>query len=398
MSDASIDELAEALSEFDEPKKLEGRSAKEQRVLAGFEEIERFVEQHGRAPQHGEDRDIFERLYAVRLDRLRSLPECRDILKDVDRRGLLGPDSAAGTDALAAEPDLDALAGSLADLAEPGDDVTRLVHVRSPDEIRTAEEIAQREKCEDFDAFRSLFDQVQEQLAAKARRVVPFKYRDSQAIEVGDWFVLDGQKTYVAGGGEPFIADHGERDRRLRVIYDNGTESNLLMRSLRRALNKDEHSRRILPPDVESAPLFADTIEDGDLQSGTIYVLRSKSNHPFIAKHRATIHKIGVTGGEVKARISNARKDPTYLLADVEVAAEYKLANINRNALEALLHRVFAAARLDLVIPDRFGGEVGPTEWFLVPESAVDEAISRIKDGSIHRYQYDPKSARFVST
>src|SRR5947209_15921688 len=91
MTDPSIDELAEGLSEFEEQKKPEGRSAKEQRVLAGFEEIERFVEQHGREPEHGEGRDIFEQIYAVRLDRLRRLPERRKILKDVDRRGLRGP-------------------------------------------------------------------------------------------------------------------------------------------------------------------------------------------------------------------------------------------------------------------------------------------------------------------
>lgn len=397
MSDPSIDELAEGLAEFEEQKKPEGRSAKEQRVLAGFEEIERFVEQHGREPQHGEDRDIFERLYAVRLERIRLSPECRAILKEADPRGLLGPEPAATVDGPADEPNLDELSESLADLAEPADDVTRLVHVRSPEEIRAAEEIAQRTRCEDFETFRPLFDQVQKELTDKVRRASQYKHGENQAIEVGDWFVLDGQKAYVARGEEPFIAEYGERDRRLRVIYDNGTESNLLMRSLRRALNKDENSRRILPRDLDAAPLFAGTLEDGDVASGTVYVLRSKSDHPFIAKHRAAIHKIGVTGGDVKARIANARKDPTYLLADVEPAAEYKLANINRKALEALLHRVFAAARLDLAIPDRFGAEVGPTEWFLVPLSAIDEAIRRITDGSIGRFKYDPGSAGFVA-
>jgi hypothetical protein len=397
MSDLSIDELAEGLSEFEEPKKTEGRSAKEQRVLAGFEEIERFVQQHGREPQNGEGRDIFERLYAVRLDCLRRSEECRQILKDADPRGLLGPAEGMAVDSPANEPDLDELSESLADLAELADDMTRLVHVRSPEEIRAAEEIAQRTKCEDFDLFRPLFDQIQQELTDKTRRTSPFKYRENQAIEVGDWFILNGQKAYVASGGETYMAEYGERNRQLRVIFDNGTESALLMRSLQRALNKDENSRRILRPDADASPLFASTMEDGDLKSGTIYVLRSKSDHPFIAMHRSAIHKIGVTGGDVKTRIANARKDPTYLLADVELAAEYKLANINRKALESLLHRVFGAARLDLVIPDRFGGEVGPTEWFLVPLSAIDEAIGRIKDGSIDRFKYHPELARFVA-
>ena len=63
-----------------EPVSTGGRSAREQRIIAGFEEIERFVEEHGRSPQHGEARDIFERLYAVRLDRMRMSDECREVL------------------------------------------------------------------------------------------------------------------------------------------------------------------------------------------------------------------------------------------------------------------------------------------------------------------------------
>jgi hypothetical protein len=393
MSDPSIEELSESLSEFEEQKKPEGRSAKEQRVLAGFEEIERFVEQHGREPQDGEGRDIFERLYAVRLGRLRRLPECRQILKDADPRGLLGPEPAATATAPTDEPNLDELSESLADLAEPADEVTRLVHVRSPDEIRAAEEIARRTKCEDFETFRPLFDQVQQELADKVRRTSPFKYRENQAIDVGDWFILEGQKAYVASGGETFKADYGEYNRRLRVIFDNGTESDLLMRSLQRALNKDENSRRILQPDVAAGTLFAGTIDEGDLESGTIYVLQSKSDHPFIVKNRATIHKIGVTGGDVKGRVANARKEPTYLLADVEVVATYRLANINRQALEALLHKFFAAARLDVELKDRFGGQVEPREWFLVSLPVIDEAIAKLMDGTISDFRYDPVTA-----
>jgi hypothetical protein len=110
------------------------------------------------------------------------------------------------------------------------------------------------------------------------------------------------------------------------VIFDNGTESDLLVRSLQRALNKDKASRRITEPDL--GPLFSDEEEEGDQQTGYIYILRSKSEHPFVAEHRSVIHKIGVTGGDVKARIATAKKDPTYLLADVEVVATFKLSNI----------------------------------------------------------------------
>ena len=165
----------------------------------------------------------------------------------------------------------------------------------------------------------------------------------------------------------------------------------MLMRSLQRALQRDPAGRRII--DTAAGPLFADEAEDGDEASGTIYVLRSKSNHPTVVAHRDLLHKIGVTGGSIERRISNARLDPTFLMADVEIIATYTLFNINRSRLENLIHRIFDRARLDIEINDRFGNPVVPREWFLVPLFAVNEAVKRIKDGSITSYVYDPKTA-----
>ncbi len=194
--------------------------------------------------------------------------------------------------------------------------------------------------------------------------------------------------------GDSFVSDHGRPDRRLRVVYSNGTESDLLLRSLQRALNKDKTSRRITAPDF--GPLFSEAVEAADLPTGYIYVLESKSDHPFVAQYRSEIHKIGVTGGDVKSRIANAKKDPTYLLAKAEIVATFKLSNINRKRLEALLHKFFGKARLDLELKDRFGSQVEPKEWFLVPLSVIDEAIQKIKQGTIENFRYDPESARIV--
>lgn len=130
--------------------------------------------------------------------------------------------------------------------------------------------------------------------------------------------------------------------------------------------------------------------------NGTIYVLRSKSEHPFVSEHRELIHKIGVTGGGLAARFGNAKLDPTFLMADVEVVATYGLYGINRVKLEKLIHRVFDRARLNIQINDRFGKPVIPREWFLVPIFVVDEVVERIKDGSITRYIYDPSAARLI--
>jgi T5orf172 domain len=144
-------------------------------------------------------------------------------------------------------------------------------------------------------------------------------------------------------------------------------------------------------------PLFGDQAEPDDIESGTIYVLRSLSPNPFVAEHRTLIHKIGVTGGRVETRIADAENDATYLLARVEIVAEYKLHNLSRTKMENIFHRLFGAVQLDLSIEDRFGKPVKPREWFVVPLHVIDEAIERIKDGTITELVYDPQMARLVS-
>jgi hypothetical protein len=393
MADRITDDDLELLGELGvetESVPSGGRSAREQRIIAGFEEIERFVEEHGRPPQHGENHDIFERLYAVRLNRMRASGECREILRDRDSRGLLGTGNEARASGVEEEPSDEALLASLGVKADPADDLTQLVHVRAREEIKAAEEIAQRNPCKDFAEFQPIFKRVQSDLDSGERQTL--KYKDNAEVKKGDLFILDGQKLMVAEVGDPFVSDYGRPDRRLRVVYDNGTQSDLLVRSLQRALNKDKASRRITDPDF--GPLFSEEEEESDLPTGYIYVLRSKSEHPFVAEHRSVIHKIGVTGGDVKSRIANAKKDPTYLLADVEIVATFKLANINRKRLEALLHKFFGKARLDLELKDRFGAQVEPREWFLVPLAVIEEAIEKLKQGTIESFQYDPETAR----
>ncbi len=256
-------------------------------------------------------------------------------------------------------------------------------------EIRAAEEIAKRAPCKNFDEFKRIFERVQHELEMGERRTV--KYGGYTDIKKGDLFILEGQKVMVADLGERFVSEYDRPNRRLRVVYDNGTESDPLLRSLQRALYEDKTSRRITEPGF--GPLFSESEEEGDLPTGYIYVLRSKSEHPYVVEHRDVIHKIGVTGGDVKSRVANARKDPTYLLADVEIVATYKLANVNRRAFEALLQKFFCRACLDLDLKDRFGSHVEPREWFLVPLPVIDEAIQKLKEGTIGNFRYDPKTA-----
>jgi hypothetical protein len=374
-----------------EVKKAPTRSPQEERIIAGFEEVQRFVAEHGRIPEHGETNDIFERLYAVRLDRIREQQEAHDLVAELDHQGLL-EGATQDTTPLDEDVDDDAL------LAELGIDVdalpiTELKHVRSTAEKKAAEDIANRERCEDFEIFKPLFGQVQKELTTGLRETRPFEMKAE--IEQGRFFIVSGQIAYVAEKGETTLTDQGRTDARLRVIFDNGTQSKMLMRSLQRALNKDDAGRRITEP--TAGPLFSDQNADGDEASGIIYVLRSKSDHPLVTENRELVHKIGVTNTDVGKRIAGAHLQPTFLMANVEVVATYELYNINRTKLENLLHRIFEPARLDIEIMDRFGRPVVPREWFLVPLFVIKDAVEKIKDGTITDYFYDKMEASLKS-
>jgi len=395
MAEMSDLELLNELGVDTTPKKKATRSPKEERIIAGFEEIQRFVEQHGHLPEHGEEKDIFERLYAVRLDQIRKQQECRNLLSELDHQGLLGDPYEVKEPEPEVVDDTELLSQLGVQTPHEGD-VTHLKHVKPRAEVRAAEEIASRTPCKEFEKFKPIFVAVQDELDRGLRQTQPF--RDFAEIREGDLFILTGQKVYVAEVGERFITEYERKDSRLRVIYDNGTESDILLRSLQRALNKDETGRRIVEtmPGSSAGPLFAGKTTDEDSASGTIYVLRSKSDNPVIAKSRDVIHKIGVTSGSVERRIANAKLDPTFLMADVEVVATYELYNINRSKLENLIHKFFDAARLDIQINDRFGHPVVPREWFLVPVFIIDEVVERIKDGTISKFRYDTETVSLV--
>lgn len=395
MAEMDDDDLLDALGVEVLPSNGKAHTALQERLIAGFEDILRFVQANGRVPQHGEDRDIFERLYAVRLDRLRALPEARELLAGMDAGGLLDSAPTSAVTHVDSLDDEELLAELGVDSAPDEDDITRLRHVASYAERQAAEEIANRTTCEDFERFEHLFASVAAGLKSGKWMTKPF-VKDA-SIEPGDFFIVGGQIAYVAEVMPGGTTKDGRDNPRLRVIFDNKTESDLLLRSLSRSLYPDGDApvgRRVIK--VDAGPLFGDTMEPDDIESGTIYVLRSHSAHPYVAEHRELIHKIGVTGMKPEARVAGAKDQATYLLADVEIVATYQLAHINRTKLEHLVHSVFAPAQLDLTIEDRFGKPVKPREWFLVPLHVIDEAVGRIRDGSITDYVYSPAEASLV--
>lgn len=382
--------LAELGVEVKQEKKSK-LTPKQERIIVGFEEIQKFVAENGHKPEHGEEKDIFERLYATRLDQIAGQAECRELVLELDHQGLLSGGNIISEPKAEYETDKDLLE-ALGVPEQQDNDVSVLKHVKPRAEVRAAEEIANRTPCNDFEKFRPLFESVQIELDTGSREAKVLT--KNAKISQGDFFIMFGQKVFVAEVSDERVHGFDGQDFRLRVIYDNATESDLLLRSLQRALDRDEAGRRIIEP--SAGPLFDDIVEDEDLASGTIYVLRSLSDHPTIAASRDVIHKIGVTGGDVKNRITNASKEATYLLADVDVVATYDLFNINRNKLEKLLHKFFESARLDIEIKDRFGHPVEPKEWFIVPLPVIDEVVERITDGTVSAYSYDFKTAALV--
>lgn len=382
------------------PKKVRARTPREERIIAGFEDIVKFHEEHGRLPQHGEDRDIFERIYAVRLDRLRAQPDCVELLANLDSHGMLTVSPSKNAPA-ADDLDDSELLAELGVLPDASDDITQLRHVRSFQEKRAAEEIAEHTPCADFEQFKPIFEQVKSDIEAGARETRPMRTELTLGeIKPGEFFIVGGQLAYIANDHGEFTTEYGRTDRRLRVIYDNATESNVLARSFQKALYRDDGARRVSNP--LSGPLFVAAVaqpmpEESDyLPTGTLYVLRSRSDHPNIAPHRDLVHKIGITGGSVEARIACAKDDPTYLLADVDVVATYKLYDVHRSRLEAMIHRIFQDVRFEVEIPDRFGKPVRPREWFMVPLPIIDEVVGKIADGSIVGLRYDPVNARVL--
>lgn len=388
MTNRSNEEILDDLGIIVEKKQSNSLTPWQQRVVAGFEDIQRFVEEHNRIPNRNAKDNLFEPIYAIRLETINATPEACKLLRSIDTQGLITP-STSNDDWEESEPTGFSHKGDID--KEQLIDITRLTHVRTSAERKAAEMIASRTLCVDFDKFKPLFDQVKIDINHKIRKTRRFELKSE--IEEGRFFIVNGQMAYVADKGSEFIQDYGHNDARLRVIYENGTESNVLMRSLQRALNKDKAARRIT--EAITSPLFSNSTLDPNLSSGTIYVLKSLSSLDDIARNREFIHKIGVTSGSVETRIADAKRDTTYLLADVEIVKTYDMAGYDHRQFERILHKFLIKARLKISIHYN-GKEIKPKEWYLIPLEVIDEVVEAILDKSIVSLKYDQKTFSLV--
>lgn len=343
-----------------------------------FLDIVAFRERTGRAPD-GKARTPDEMRLGVRLESFRRDTLKVDRLRHIDQYGLLQAPSK--------EPISDVVPASIDDLIAAGDDLltTPEDHIfefrATPAPLPKSETdaIAERTRCKDFGSFQPIFEECIADIANGARTTVPTS--STYQIEVGDMFIIEGALAYIADADRHTRNDRG--DARLRIIYDNGSESDHLLRSFGKALYRAENSRRVLKPDA--GPLF----EGGKPPvTGCVYVARTLSTNPALADLADHIVKIGSTTESAAGRIAGALSDPTFLLAEAKIVDEYETRGVPPRKIEGLLHRFFAAACVDVQLPDRFGRSVDPREWFFVSRSSVEEAMRLIATKSLHLYRY----------
>ncbi len=357
------------------------RASSSDRLIAGFQEILNFYEKEGRLPEDSEsERTLYHKWRGI-LKKEASIERCRPY----DTQGILPKDKSFTNEPaeeihreLAEEEQLEAILCDplLADIQ----DGEELGIFDIPDYMRErikarkeAEYVGKRVPCEDFEKFESRFKDIHEGLKTGRYRLEKFSVKN---LKVGNFFVEDGMIGYLAAFNDEGLNKHGERDGRTRVIYENGTESDIKYKTITKNLSVTGYS-------VVDCADFSDeeidrmfTVNDKDVESWTIYVLRSKSTVQEIAAIK-DLYKIGFTTTSVESRIANAKNESTYLCGDVEIVTSWKVYNVKSSTFESLIHKLFAPVQLQIAVDGH-----KPKEWYVVPLKVIEEAVLGIIKGA----------------
>lgn len=350
------------------------------RLTKAFREVSEFYSEHGREPDP-DTMDISERKLGARLVGIRASDEKMEALKDVDKHGLLTAVEAPSSLDELLDSDKLGVVGDIPDLY----DTSTLPSRKSPTDDGQR---ATRVKAKDFESFEEHFKAKHAGLADGSWALT--KFAGEHTIREGRFFVINGIMCFVAEVREPDV-QNAEAKPRLRVVFENRTESSMYRESLANRLYETGGQA------VTRTSIDATEIGDADEETGYIYVLRSLSDNPEITSLE-NLYKIGFSRGPVEQRIRGAEKSATYLMAPVEIVASYRAYNLRPSALEHLLHRVFDSARLNASVINDSGLSVAATEWFMVPLKVIDEAIELIMSGDIVNYVYNPSVGKLVET
>ncbi len=352
------------------------------RLVNSFKEIIEFYKQNNREPKP--DGQINEAKLYYRLEGLRKNDEKSNKLASYDNFDLLTTDKVrkpGSLEEILEDDSLNLLNG------EGEVDIFNLKHVQK--QTTMPKYVARRNPCKDFELYENIFKKCQSDLSTGKRQLLPFS--NEQQIEKGYFFVLKGVLLYIAEIGSR-KKERGKTNARLRCIFENGTESKMLLRSLSAELYKN--GRRVTESNEKLLGGFSN-ITDEDQEMGYIYILKSKSNDPQV-KSIKELYKIGYSGTNVENRIRGAEKSPTYLMAPVSIVETYRCYNINPQKFEDLIHAFFGEVCLNLEVQDSKGKKHIPREWFVVPLDVIEQAIYFILNGEIAKYRYDVDNQQIV--
>lgn len=365
----------------------------DERLVASFNEINDFYEKNNREPEQGGG--IQEHQLYARLKSLRENPAKIELLKPHDKFGLLNFEIKIiqSFDDIFNDDEL----GLLADDSEGLFDFK---HIKRIEERASSDFVARRKPCKDFSKYEQQFKDVQRDLKNGKRRLVTFK---EENLRAGDFYVHNGILLYLESVDEKKEVQEyksGSRERkdgRTRVLFENGTESNMLFRSLYKALLANGKAVSENVDDVNES--FLETfsnITEHDEEAGYIYILKSKSDKQEIREIQ-NLYKIGFSTTNVEERVKNAIQEPTYLMADVRIVMTYKCYNMNPQKFEQLIHNFFGNSCLNIDVFDKEGNRHTPREWFIAPVGIIDQAIHLIISGDIVKYKYDSKNEEIVT-
>ena len=394
-------ELAEVLKDpvFADVKPTQHRISSSDRLVKSFDEITVFVESNGRKPSA--DGNMSEKMLYKRLEGIKADKSKCDKCNPYDRLNLLGEQTEVGDvccepqtayeETVEEEKSEDELLAEI--LKDPIFNISPEMeaifdlpeYMRKDIERAQADYIGKRIQCEDFEKYEPMFQRVHAELREKKRRLIKFK---EAHLQEGNFFVVGGVLTYLEKIHQLQKDSNHKIDGRIRCIYENGTESDILLRTLGKNLFKDGYTVTF-NEDEDGFLENKFTVTNKDIANGYIYVLKSKSTDPDITKYK-NLYKIGFTTQTVEERIANAKKQATYLYADVEIVATWKVYNVKSVALETAIHHLFDKVQLQLT-----AGEYTPKEWYVVPLDIIDEAITLLMSGK--KVAYDDTLQQLVT-
>ncbi len=371
-------------------KSTSSAKTEDQRLVQSFDEINEFYKKHDREPK--QVNDINERGLYSRLQGIRTNPEKVEALKKYDINNLLDiieTEQIDSIDDIFSSDPFGILGGSDEGLF----DFKNVPNKEEMEERMAADFVARRKSCKDFDKYESLFKQVQSELKSGTRKLVKF---NEQNMQEKTFYVQNGMLVYLEKIFDISKDKNSKLDGRIYCVFENGTESNMLYRSLGKALYENG-SAVTHSSDTDEMELIknAQTITDEDKPTGFVYVLSSLSNDPKI-KEIQHLYKIGYSTIPVQDRIKNAEKEPTYLMAPVRIESEYETYNMNTQKFEQLLHNFFGSACLNVDVYDSKGKRHIPQEWFIAPIHIIDRAVDLILQGEIINYMYHLQSESII--